>query len=284
MPASALDRVIVPEGYTATPFMPWGEPVGIAGRMPAFRDDASNSAADQAAQMGMHHDGLQFFPIEGSSTHGLLVVNHEYTDEGLLHTTGMEAWSAEKVRKSQAAMGISVTEVRLANAGSAGARWEAVRPSKFARRLTAYSQFALAGPASGHPMMRTAADPAGRTVLGTINDCASSMTPWGTYLAGEENWAGYFTSADQPTAHERRWGLAKNGYGLRWHEHDERFDTVRHPNEPNRFGWIVEIDPFDPSAMPVKRTALGRGAHEGAWVALTRDGHHVEVGRIRPIR
>ncbi|MBL8289707.1 MAG: PhoX family phosphatase [Rubrivivax sp.] len=275
VPAGSADRVVVPPGYTATPLLPWGEPVGIAGRMPAFHDDASNSAADQAAQMGMHHDGLQFFPIDGSSTHGLLVMNHEYTDEGLLHATGPEPRSAEKVRKSQAAIGISVTEVRLANPGSAGARWEAVRPSKYARRLTAYSPFALAGPAAGHPMLRTAADPAARVVLGTLNDCASSMTPWGTYLAGEENWAGYFTTADQPTAHERRFGLAKAGYGLRWHEHDERFDTVRHPNEANRFGWIVEVDPFDPAAVPVKRTALGRGAREGAWVTLTRDGRAV---------
>jgi secreted PhoX family phosphatase len=270
VPVHAQDRLTVPEGYTATPFMPWGEPVGVPGSMPAFNDDASNTAADQAVQMGMHHDGVHFFPLQGSATHGLLVMNHEYTDDGLLHVGGQENWSAEKVRKSQAAHGVSVTEVRLT-----GNRWQAVRPSAHARRFTAYTPFAIGGPAAGHPLMKTAADPEGKLALGTFNNCASSLTPWGTYLSGEENFAGYFSTADQPTAHERRWGLRKNGWGYRWHEHDERFDAVRHPNEPNRFGWVVEIDPYDPTSTPVKRTALGRAAHEGAWVAVTADGRAV---------
>jgi secreted PhoX family phosphatase len=270
IPAGTADRVTVPDGYTATPFLPWGEPVGIAGNMPAFNDDASNSAAEQAVQMGMHHDGVHYFPLEGSNSRGLLVMNHEYTDDGLLHVGGMEAWSPEKVKKSQAAHGVSVTEIQLN-----GGRWQAVRPSPYARRFTANTPFAIGGPASGHAMMKTAADPAGRLALGTLNNCASGLTPWGTYLSGEENFAGYFSTADQPTAHERRWGLRKNGFGYRWHEHDERFDTVRHPNEPNRFGWVVEIDPYDPTSTPVKRTALGRAAHEGAWVAVTQDGRAV---------
>jgi len=270
VPASPADRLTVPEGYTATPFVPWGEPVGVPGNMPAFKDDASNTADEQAVQMGMHHDGIHFFPLEGSATHGLLVMNHEYTDDGLLHVGGMNPWTPEKVKKSQAAHGVSISEVRLE-----GKRWQAVRPSRFARRFTASTPFAIGGPAAGHAMMKTAADPAGRLALGTINNCASGMTPWGTYLSGEENFAGYFSSADQPTAHERRWGIRKNGWGYRWHEHDERFDAVRHPNEPNRFGWVVEIDPYDPTSTPVKRTALGRAAHEGAWVAVTKDGRAV---------
>jgi len=270
VPPSAGDRLVVPEGYTATPFVPWGEPVGVPGNMPAFKDDASNTADEQAVQMGMHHDGIHFFPLEGSSAHGLLVMNHEYTDDGLLHAGGMEPWTAEKVKKSQAAHGVSVSEVRLE-----GNRWQAVRPSRYARRFTANTPFAIGGPAAGHAMMKTAADPAGRLALGTFNNCASGMTPWGTYLSGEENFAGYFSSADQPTAHERRWGIRKNGWGYRWHEHDERFDAVRHPNEPNRHGWVVEIDPYDPASTPVKRTALGRAAHEGAWVAVTQDGRAV---------
>ena len=269
LPISTADRVTVPEGYSATPLMPWGEPVGVPGQMPAFMDDASNSAADQALQMGMHHDGLHYYPLDGSQR-GLLVMNHEYTDDGLLHAGGMEPWTPEKVKKCQAAHGISVTEVELK-----GERWQAVRPSRYARRFTANSPFAIGGPAAGHPLMKTAADPAGRLALGTFNNCASGMTPWGTYLSGEENFAGYFSSADQPTAHERRWGIRKNGWGYRWHEHDERFDTVRNPNEPNRFGWVVEVDPNDPQSTPIKRTALGRAAHEGAWVAVTKDGRAV---------
>lgn len=273
---STADTVVVPAGYTAEVIAPWGEPVGIAGAMPAFRPDASNSAADQALQLGMHHDGLHFYPLadgEGQrgerSRRGLLAMNHEYVDDGLLHPGGLADWSAEKVRKSQAAHGVSVVEVALQ-----GDRWQLVRPSRYARRFTASTPFAIGGPAAGHPLMRTAADPAGRSVLGTINNCASGMTPWGTYLSGEENWAGYFNGPDQPDADQRRWGLRQDRW-YRWSGHDERFDATKHPNEFHRFGWVVEIDPMDPASTPVKRTALGRAAHEGAWVATTRDGRAV---------
>jgi secreted PhoX family phosphatase len=273
VPPSTADRVIVPEGYVATPLAPWGEPVGIAGApMPAFRFDASNSAADQALQMGMHHDGLQFYPLD-SPERGLLVINHEYTDDGLLHPGGLDAWSAEKVAKAQAAHGIAVIEIEL-RTGPTGGSWQMVRPSRHARRITANTPFAIGGPAAGHVMMKTAADPEGRRVLGTFANCACGKTPWGTYLAGEENFHDYFATADQPTAHERRFGLRKSSW-YRWHEFDTRFDTVRHPNEPNRFGWVVEVDPMDPASTPVKRTALGRAVHEGAWVATTRDGRAV---------
>ena len=267
--ASAADRLSVPAGYTADVLVPWGEPVGVPGHMPDWRHDASNSAADQAVQMGMHHDGIHYFALDGSRR-GLLVMNHEYADDGLLHVGGMADWSAEKVAKSQAAHGVSVTEVAWQDG-----RWQAVRPSPYARRFTATTPFAVGGPAAGHALMRTAADPEGRRVLGTFNNCASGMTPWGTYLSGEENFSNYFNAGEQPTPHERRWGLRKNGAGYRWHDHDARFDAVQHPNEPNRCGWIVEIDPFDPQSVPVKRTALGRAAHEGAWVAVTRDGRAV---------
>jgi secreted PhoX family phosphatase len=269
VPATSADTLVVPEGYVASVIAPWGEPIGVAGNMPAWRPDASNSAAEQEVQMGMHHDGIHFYPLEGSSTHGLLAMNHEYTDDGLLHTDGMKTWSAEKVRKAQAAHGVSVIEVELKDG-----RWQIVRPSRLARRFTAFTPMTVGGPAAGHALMRTAADPAGRTVLGTLNNCASGKTPWGTYLTGEENFAFYFDGGDKPDPHQQRWGLRKTGT-YRWAEHDERFDAVKHPHEPNRFGWVVEIDPLDPSSMPVKRTAIGRAAHEGAWVALTKDGRAV---------
>jgi uncharacterized protein len=261
--ASPADALRVPEGYVAQAIAPWGEPIG-AGAMPALREDASSSAADQALQMGMHHDGIHYYPLDGSRR-GLLVMNHEYTDDGLLHPDGMATWTAEKVRKSQAAHGVSVIEIERQ-----GNQWQMVRPSRYARRYTANTPFALGGPAAGHAMMKTAADPAGRTVLGTFNNCASGQTPWGTYLSGEENFRFYFAGGDQPTAHQRRWGMTKTAF-FRWPEHDERFDATKNPNEYNRFGWVVEIDPMDPAATPIKRTALGRAAHEGAWVAITRD-------------
>jgi secreted PhoX family phosphatase len=268
---TTADTITVPEGYVAEPMAAWGEPVGLPGRMPAFQWNAGNSAADQEAQMGMHHDGMHFYPKDGSRR-GLLTMNHEYTDDGLLHTDGMATWTAEKVRKSQAAHGVSVIEVQRRGDGG----WEVVRPSPYARRITAYTPCELRGPAAGHPLLRTAADPDGRRVLGILNQCASGITPWGSYLTSEENFAYYFKSPDTPDAHQQRWGLRKGG-GLtyRWHEHDERFDAAKHPNEMNRFGWAVEIDPHDPTMTPVKRTAMGRAAREGATTALTRDGRAV---------
>lgn len=269
VPVTSADTLVVPEGYVAEVIAAWGEPVGVAGAMPEWKPDASNSAADQALQMGTHHDGIHFYPLEGSSTRGLLAMNHEYTDDGLLHPNGMKDWTAEKTAKSQNAHGVSVIEVELRDG-----RWRMVRPSRFARRFTAATPFALRGPAAGHALMKTAADPAGLSVLGTLNNCASGMTPWGTYLSGEENFAFYFRAGDTLDAHQRRWGLRKDSF-YPWHTTDERFDATKHPNEPNRFGWVVEIDPYDPTSTPVKRTALGRAAHEGAWVAVTKDGRAV---------
>ncbi len=268
IPVAANDALVVPEGYVAEAIAAWGEPIGVPGNMPEFHPGGGNSALEQAVQMGMHHDGIHYYALEGSKR-GLLAMNHEYTDDGLLHADGMKTWSAEKVRKSQAAHGVSVIEVE-----ERGGRWQMVRPSRFARRHTTATPFAVQGPAAGHPMMRTAADPAGRMVLGTLNNCASGKTPWGTYLSGEENWAFYFNGGDKPDAHQRRWGMPRAS-GYRWAEYDERFNALKHPNEFNRFGWVVEIDPLEPEATPVKRTALGRAAHEGAWVAVTGDGRAV---------
>lgn len=269
MPIGVGDFIELPADYVATVLAPWGEPVGIAGQMPVYKPDASNTADEQAVQMGMHHDGLVFFPLAGSSTHGLLAINHEYIDEGLLFPEGFEPMTAEKVRKAQNAHGIAVIEVQLGNKG-----WQMVRPSKWARRLTANTPMQLSGPAAGHALMQTAADPKGTRVLGTLNNCASSMTPWGTYLSGEENWANYFAAGDKPSAHHKRWGLRSKSY-TQWEAHDARFNAELHPNEPNRFGWIVEVDPMDPNSTPVKRTAIGRAAHEGAWVGQTKSGHAV---------
>src|SRR5262245_38879377 len=270
VPISTADAVTVPEGYSVQVIAAWGDPIGLSGDNPAFKPDASNSATEQEAQLGMHHDGIHYFAQDGS-TSGLLVMNHEYTDDGLLHADGMKIWTAQKVRKAQAAHGVSVIEVRQSQG-----RWEVVRPSPWARRITATTPMTFGGPAAGHELLRTAADARGMRPLGTINNCASGVTPWGTYLTCEENFINYFKGPDQPSPHEQRWGLRKGDpAGYRCHEFDERFDTGKHPNEPNRFGWVVEIDPFNPSSTPIKRTALGRAAHEGATVATTRDGRAV---------
>jgi uncharacterized protein len=141
IPIDSTDRLQVPEGYVATALAQWGEPIGVPGNMPAFKIDGSNSAAEQAVQMGMHHDGLHFYALSGAQR-GLLVMNHEYVDDGLLHAGGFKDWTAEKVKKSQAAHGISVIEVTLK-----GNSWEMVRPSALARRITATTPFEVRGPA-----------------------------------------------------------------------------------------------------------------------------------------
>jgi uncharacterized protein len=278
VPMSTADAVTVPPGYTARVLYAWGDPVSDG---PGFKPDVSDSADEQARQAGMHHDAIHFFPLpfgSSDSGHGLLVLNHEYTDDGLLHVGGMVPWTADKVAKSQAAHGVSVVEVALA-----GDRWTVVRPSPYGRRITGRTPIRLDGSAAGHPRLRTAADPTGTLALGTVNNCAYGATPWGTYLTCEENFNGYFANAtgDIPgvtgaekaalLAGQKRYGIGGTGFGYRWHEHDPRFDASLHPYEPHRFGWVVEIDPFDPQSQPVKHTALGRFKHEGAAVTLARD-------------
>src|SRR5262245_19391062 len=164
VPVSTADRIVVPPGYRADVLYAWGDPTGAAAV--DFRWDASNGATEQALQAGMHHDGMELFPLDGNRA--LLAINHEYTDDGLLHPDGMKTWTADKVRKSQAAHGISVIEIE-----QAGGNWRVVRPSKYARRITAETQMAFSGPAAGSALL------GGRQTLGTINNCAAGRTPWG---------------------------------------------------------------------------------------------------------
>ena len=269
------DAVHVPDGYTVQLLFAWGDPISNG---PAFRADAGNSAAEQAEQAGMHHDGMHFFPwvVNGqpSSTHGLLCVNHEYTDDGLLHPDGMAEWSHDKARKSQNAHGVSVVEVKLGELAGEF-RWQLVRPSAYARRITARTPIRIAGPAAGAPGMRTRDDRRGNVVFGTLANCAMGHTPWGTYLTCEENFNAYFNGLGEPTSDQKRYGIRANGAGFRWHEYDSRFDVATEANEANRFGWVVEIDPWQPAQAPVKRTALGRFKHECATVVLAGDGRVV---------
>lgn len=270
VPVSSGDALRVPPEYEAQVLYRWGDAVGSLAGAPAFKSDGSNNWEEQALQAGMHHDGMEFFPIDGNPRHGLLAINHEYTDDGLLHGDGMRTWSLEKVRKSQAAHGVSVIEI-LERQG----QWHVMPRSRHARRITGQTPMVISGPASGHALLRTAADPSGSRVLGTLNNCAAGQTPWGTFLTCEENWNGYFSAQEKPNSDEKRYGLRPNGWGYRWHEFDERFDAARHPNEPHRFGWVVEIDPMDPKQTPIKRTALGRIKHEGATTTVSQDGRAV---------
>jgi secreted PhoX family phosphatase len=198
-------------------------------------------------------------------------VNFEYTDDGLLHSDGMEKWSAEKVQKSKNAHGIGIMEIRFD-----GASWQVVKNSRYGRRFTADTPFLVNGPAAGHPLMRTDFDPTGRTALGTWNNCAHGVTPWGTYLSCEENVTPYFIARSGKVSRLLdRYGVDAKSWGFRWHEFDPRFDADLHPNEPNRHGWVVEVDPFDPTRPPVKHTAMGRMAHENAALSIAPDGRVV---------
>jgi secreted PhoX family phosphatase len=281
IPVSTADAVIVPEGYTAEVLIAWGDPVGNG---PEFAQDGSNSADDQALQWGMHNDGLVYFPIDGSR-HGLLAQNNEYADEGLLFADGIANWDAEKTSKALNAHGVSIIEItrgdhrhqpRWRNRGSKkDSDWQVVENSQYARRITGQTPMRIGGPAAGDDRLKTIDDPTGRRVLGTLNNCAMGFTPWGTYLTCEENFNGYFfrtTSPDSRTTLEKRYGIAPSNGGLRWYQTHPRFNADTYLNESNRFGWVVEIDPFEPRSIPVKRTALGRLKHEGAWVQETKDG------------
>jgi hypothetical protein len=182
----------------------------------------------------------------------------------------MEPWTADKVAKSQAAHGVTVFHVRRD-----GEDWTLV-DSHYPRRVTASTPVTFSGAAAGHPLLVSATNPTGRTGRGTLNNCAHGVTPWGTYLTCEENFNGYFVngSAEIPD-HQRRYGITAEGFGYRWHEFDSRFDAAADPNEANHFGWVVEINPWLADSVPIKRTALGRFKHEGAFVTESIDGRAV---------
>ncbi len=269
VPLSRNDTLVVPDGYRADVLFAWGDPVGAAAGSPAFRFDASNSAEEQALQAGMHHDGMEYFPLpygSSDSAHGLLAINHEYHSDGLLFPDGTANWSAAKVAKAIATSGVSVIEIEKSAGG-----WRVVRPSRYARRITAATPCAIAGPAAGSELMKTARDPAGREVLGTFAGCAHGWTPWGTYLTCEENFQDRFVAAGTQTDLMKR-DLIPARSRANWEAGDDRFDLAKHPNESNRFGWVVEIDPYEPASKPVKRTALGRCCHESATPSLAPDG------------
>jgi secreted PhoX family phosphatase len=275
LPTIAQESVTVAPGYTARVLIAWGDPVSDG---PAFAPDASQTWVEQEQQAGMHHDGLAFFPI--NHQRGLLCINHEYADPGLLFTDFLDTWSPEKSKKSLASHGVSVIEVRREEGGRKKAgTWNVVRPSEYARRITGYTPTRVVGPAAGSDYLKTAGDPTGTVVLGTLNNCGGSATPWGTYVTGEENYDFYFRQPrpEDLTPGERRYMQSSLSGAMRIDRGDPRFDMLvpGNRNEPNRFGWIVEVDPFDPTSTPLKLTALGRFKHEMAAVRLTQDGRAV---------
>ena len=271
IPTSTADDIVVAAGYTATVFAPWGTPLFSSGPGSSWAGDASEGAAEQARQVGDNHDGLHFFPLtEGNNDEGLLVMNHEYTNVRWLFANG-QVDSLDDANKDLNAHGVSVIHIRR----TAG-RWEIVTDSAYNRRITGNTPMLLTGPAAGDTLLQTNADPTGTLVFGTLNNCGNGYTPWGTYLTCEENFNQYIgtlnTLGTARNAAQVRYGLDSNGTERKYEQYVPRFDWQLEPNESNRFGWIVEIDPFDPRSTPKKRTALGRIKHENAAYRIGADG------------
>jgi len=265
----------VAPGYDADVLLRWGDPVFADS--PAF-DPANQTPEAQEKQFGYNNDYVGFIPIDGSSEHGLLVVNHEYTNEHLMFPgivtirdgkAEVAPADARRVAIEMAAHGGTVVEIR-----KVGGKWQVVRDGALNRRITAKTEMQVTGPAAGSDRLKTSADPTGTKVIGTINNCAGGVTPWGTYIMAEENFHGYF-QGELPEGHPEaanyeRYGVPEGAY--EWGNFEPRFDLSKEPNEPNRFGWIVEVDVMDPNSVPKKRTALGRFKHEGAESIVAANG------------
>jgi secreted PhoX family phosphatase len=271
----------VAPGYAADVLIRWGDPLfSIAAE---FTPENQTGAA-QATQFGYNNDYVGLTPLVwggSTATSALLCVNHEYTSPEVMFRNVMKPDGQPDLAKmtkdivdvEMAAHGGSIVEIRKGSNG----KWSYVRGGLLNRRITANTPMRLSGPAAGHDRLKTSADATGRNVLGTINNCAGGMSPWGTYLMAEENFHGYFggrlAQGHPETANHRRYGVPSGWYN--WAAHYDRFDLAKEPNEPNRFGWIVEVDPYDPNSVPVKRTALGRCKHEGAETIVAPNGRVV---------
>lgn len=269
--AATTDAITLPPGYRASVLISWGQPLQAGG--PAFKPDGTGTAAQQEVQLGDNNDGMSLFAFPDDPNRALMAINNEYTNYRYLYPHGGQPTSAEDAHKAQASEGVSVIEIQRT-----GDRWQFVQGSPFNRRIHGNTPIRLSGPAAGHALLRTQADSTGTRALGTFQNCANGKTPWGTYLTCEENFTDCFGSTDPNqtfNAAQKRYGVVAASKDINWHLHDPRFDLAYNPNELNRHGWVVEIDPFDPQSTPVKRTALGRFKHENAALAETRDGHAV---------
>jgi uncharacterized protein len=280
----------IADGYDAQVLLRWGDPVFADA--PPF-DPRRQSAAAQLRQFGYNNDYVGFIPLEEYGERGILCVNHEYTNEEVMFPqiprqdtdeARFEDMSEVLVEVEMAAHGGTIIEI-----AKDGEKWKPVLDSKYNRRISPLNtEMAIDGPAAGHDRLKTSVDETGRKVIGTLNNCAGGITAWNTYLMAEENFRFYFWADEQgegkevcsgkETTSAKRYGLGetKQAWGkFTGNDNLRRFNLKAEPNEPNRFGWIVEVDPLDPSSVPVKHTALGRFCHEGAESILNKDGRVV---------
>ncbi|MDY0909166.1 PhoX family phosphatase [Microbacterium sp. CFBP9034] len=270
VPAS-VDAFTVPAGYTWEPIIRWGDP--LFRDAPVFAMGAQTPEA-QALQFGYNCDYLDILADPSGKT-GVLVTNHEYVNPNIMFAPTSDP--AELRRRGdiyKAAQGMSVVDITRQRTG---APWAYVVGGRRNRRLTVETVFELTGPAAGSDLVKTAADPEGRWVHGTLGNCAGGTTPWGTILSGEENFNGYFAWAADTPEQKRYQSTPSTSTSTGWETYDPRFNAhdPGFVNEPNRFGYIVEIDPQDPTSTPRKHTAMGRFKHEGANVIVAEDGRVV---------
>ena len=282
IPIQTDGTIHVPEGYSWDILVRWGDP--LFSDAPAFDPETGIPTEGSDRVFGENTDGMELFSVDGRE---VLVVNSEYTNNDInlvgQPTENQEEQeddvmpaSAEDVLRLQNFQGVTVMEIEEGAEG-----WSVVVDSPLNRRITHNTPMVLDGPAAGHALLQTEADPSGTRSLGTFDNCGSARTPWGTYLTCEENFNGYFGATEglpedeQVAAGYARYGISESGFGYNYHTFDPRFDVTVNPNEPHRAGWVVEIDPADPESVPVKHTALGRFKHENAAYALADDGRVV---------
>ena len=270
------DRVMVPEGYDYSVLIKWGDPLDNGPALNWNRVHEALTEEDIERQkhcFGYNCDYVGFFRLD--QDRALLVVNHEYTNPELMFSNSGPTQEQSKLMLY--AHGVSVVEIKRD-----GGKWVYVKGSTYNRRITGETICYISGPAAGHELMKTSYDPTGTYVKGTLNNCAGGKTPWGTVLTCEENFNSYF-AGDRNTLsddlikriHERYGVPSSRSATYGFHNIDNRFDINQEPNEAFRFGWVVEIDPYDPSRPPIKRTALGRFKHEAATTVVAPDGRVV---------
>ncbi|WP_086270317.1 PhoX family protein [Campylobacter devanensis] len=269
---STSDSVIVPEGYETKKLISWGDAL-FSKATPFDESKTINKAAIANANLvfGDNTDGMAWFGLD--ENRAILAVNNEYMNPELMFNHHGKNMSLDDVKYEQNSVGVSIFEIARNSDGD----YSVVLDSPYNRRITANTKMEIQGPARAHNLMKTKADKSGSEVYGTMNNCASGKTPWGTYLTCEENFDDFFGSSDENYAFnpaQKRYGLSVKGENYEW-KLDERFDIAKNDNEPNRFGWVVEIDPYNPNSTPIKRTALGRFKHENAEVVIAKNGEVV---------
>lgn len=263
----------VAEGYRAEVLIRWGDPV-LPGSGPF--DPLRQTAAFQAGSFGYNNDFLGFVLFPGQDHRAMLLVNHEFTQSTLMFPSSPEAkdLSKEQVDIEIAAQGASLVELEKQSG-----RWKVCRNSVLNRRITPWTPMRLDGPAAGSARLQTPYSKSGCATSGTYANCGGGLTPWGTVLSAEENVHFYFygsPDAGVEAENHRRLGIPFTADPrFHWGRFYERWNLDKNPREPLHVGWIVEIDPFDPNAIPVKHTALGRFKHEACSLQLNRDNRLV---------